>query len=74
MATIEVKWWSVDDFRGTRAEVSRRRECAEGGTTGSGACRHVAEFTIIYPDGNPIATCPDHLITYVRTRLGDDAG
>jgi hypothetical protein len=68
MATIGVKEWRVNHFT-ERAEKSRMRECAQGG---SGVCGRDAEFTIIYPNGEPVATCPDHLITYVRTRLKDD--
>lgn len=68
MAQIEVKGWSADHFT-PRAVKSRARKCAQGG---SEFCRRDAEFTIVYPNGESIATCPDHLITYVRTRIKDD--
>jgi hypothetical protein len=68
MTNIEVKKWNADHFT-ERAAKSRMRKCAQGG---SGVCGDDAEFTIIYPTGEPIATCPAHLITYVRTRLRDD--
>lgn len=70
MTNIEVKKWSAGHFT-ERAVKSRLGKCAQGG---SGMCGSDAEFTIIYPTGEPIATCPDHLITYVRTRLRDDQG
>ncbi len=68
MAQIEVKRWSADHYT-PRAEKSRTRNCAQGG---SEVCGRDAEFTIVYPNGESIATCPDHLITYVRTRIKDD--
>jgi hypothetical protein len=68
MAEIEVKKWRADHFT-EKAEKSRMGKCAQGG---SGVCGRDAEFTIVYPTGEPIATCPDHLVTYVRTRLKDD--
>ncbi|GAA3948397.1 hypothetical protein GCM10023085_33320 [Actinomadura viridis] len=68
MAQIEVKGWSADHYT-PRAEKSRARNCAQGG---SEVCERDAEFTIVYPNRESIATCPDHLITYVRTRIKDD--
>ena len=68
MAQIEVKGWSADHYT-PGAEKSRARKCAEGG---SNVCGRDAEFTIVYATGESIATCPDHLITYVRTRIKKD--
>ncbi|CNE93501.1 Uncharacterised protein [Mycobacterium tuberculosis] len=69
MAQIEVKEWSADHHT-PRAGKSRARKCAQGG---SEVCGHDAEFTIVYLNGESIATCPDHLITYVRARIkGND--
>ncbi|MCO5991600.1 hypothetical protein NE235_36345 [Actinoallomurus spadix] len=67
MAEIVVKRWSADHFS-PRAKKSQAGRCAQGGSP----CGRDAEFTIVYPNGEPIATCPDHLITYVRTRINDD--
>ncbi|NKZ02584.1 hypothetical protein [Actinomadura latina] len=68
MAEITVKRWSADHFT-PKAEKSKAGKCAQGG---SAVCKREAEFTIVYPTGESIATCPDHLITYVRTRINDD--
>ena len=67
MAMFEIKTWSPDHF-GTRARVSREGGCAQGGTN---ICELPAEFTIVYPDGTPIATCASHLTTYIKTQLKD---
>ncbi|TDD63535.1 hypothetical protein E1293_43100 [Actinomadura darangshiensis] len=68
MANIEVKKWNSDHYT-AKAEVSRAGWCAQGGRE---VCDKGAEFTIIYPTGEAIATCPTHLITYVRIRLKGD--
>ncbi|MDL4815313.1 hypothetical protein [Actinomadura opuntiae] len=68
MARFEVKRWSAAHYT-PRAEKSRMHMCAQGGAE---VCGRDAEFTIVYPNGESIATCPEHLITYVRTRIKED--
>ena len=61
-----VKLWEASDYDDSDAEVSKKRDCAWGG---SNTCQNRSEFTVVDRYGTNVASCTQHVGGYLLDRL-----